>query len=234
MSTFRFKAFSIEQSDAVHKVGTDSMLLGAYMEATHPKSILDIGTGTGVLALMCAQRFPEAQIQALEINPLAVSLARKNFLQSPFAERLSVIEKNIFDYTAHTNYDLIVTNPPYFTEDVESGNENRQLARNASAMPFDQLLEKVKEILDLEGQFYCVLPYSRKAEIESLVKTAELYITRKITLNGTPEKPVRLIYSIQRQPQNLEEEMITIRDNSGSYTEEYIQLTEDFHAFRPR
>ncbi len=137
-SVFRFKQFEVDQSGCAMKINTDGVLLAALAESISPKEILDIGTGTGVMALMLAQRFPEANIEAVEIDEFASATAHKNFLNSPFSERLAVKNVSIEQFQSQHSYDLIISNPPFFVGDLKNVNEKKGMARHTDADFFEK------------------------------------------------------------------------------------------------
>ena len=167
MSTFQFKHFSVSQANTTMKVGTDAMLLGSSVDDERPSSILDIGTGTGVIALMLAQRFAEAKVIGLEIDDDACQEAKANFEQSPWGNRLEAIHGDILNIQFDDKFDLIVSNPPYYENSLISENERTSRAKHAEFLPVNNLLRKVASILTENGSFWVVITYSYDLEIAS-------------------------------------------------------------------
>jgi tRNA1Val (adenine37-N6)-methyltransferase len=231
MNTFKFKYFSIEQADYAHPVGTDAMVLGALVNQKQPNRILDIGTGTGVLALMMGQRFPNASITGLEKNTAAAALAEKNFRQSPYASALTVKAIDFCDYAQSNNetFDLIITNPPYFKSSTLAQGNERNMARHQESLSIEQLLDGVKNLLSEHGVFWLILPKEQAERVVDYSNTMNLQV--RIKLFGKPQKHVRDILMFSRKSNNqVEERELTIRDSDGNYTDQYKAITRDFHG----
>ncbi len=157
---FRFKQFAVDQTGCAMKINTDGVLLGALVEANQAKTILDIGTGTGVIALMLAQRFTEAQIDAVEIDPMAAQTAGKNFINSPYAERLNIYPvgfEQFFEQNPDKKYDLIVSNPPFFINSLKSPEAKRKLAKHTDEDFFKKLI-KISTHLNPDGVCWLIIP----------------------------------------------------------------------------
>ncbi|WP_297334418.1 methyltransferase [Flavobacterium sp.] len=217
------------------KVGTDGVLLGAWAPLEHnPFSILDIGTGTGVVALMLAQRSTAEQIDALEIVDEAYEQAVENFEESPWGDRLFCYHAGLDEFVDEMEdeeYDLIVSNPPFYSEDYSSGNAERDMARQAASMPFDELAEAASLLLSGEGIFALILPYK---EEEGFIKLAEEYslFPYKITrVKGAPQSEInRSLIAFKKAPQDTAAtDELTIETARHQYTSEYIALTKDFY-----
>src|SRR5438105_2831519 len=158
---FQFKQFSVDQSGCAMKINTDGVLLGAIAEANDLATILDIGTGTGVIALMLAQRFPEAKIDAVEIDVDAAQTAERNFKSSPFADRLNVYPLGFEDYFylfPERNYDLIVSNPPFYTSSLKSPGAKKALAKHTDIDFFERLIEAISGQLSYRGLCWLIVP----------------------------------------------------------------------------
>jgi tRNA1Val (adenine37-N6)-methyltransferase len=212
------------------KVGTDSMLLGAFLDVNNKKRVLDIGTGTGVLSLMCAQKNPDIEIDAIELEFLASEEAKTNFSNSIFNKQINLIFGDFLTYTFNNQYDLIFSNPPYFENSLKTENNNKNLARHNDSLPFDLLFEKVKEILGNDGLFYIILPASLENNIINLAEKHKLFLVRKHKIYSKPSILNRIIFVFSkiRVDKILIEELI-IRNENASYTDDYIKLTKDFH-----
>lgn len=229
MSVFKFRQFDVAQSGSVHKVGTDSMILGALLNG-NPNTVLDIGTGTGVLALMAAQQFPKAIISAVEVEQEAFQLASLNFSNAPFSEQLNLFHVNFLQWNTTTRFDLIVCNPPYFKSSMLSPDEVRANARHEMNLGFTSLLVKAKKLLSETGAFWCIIPFDRLQELRETADDHELFVKSIFTIFGKPNHPKRSIVVMQiQQVDALIEEKLTVRNEKGQYTDEYIQLTKDFH-----
>jgi len=176
MSIFKFKQFAVDQTGCAMKINTDGVLLGATVSHPSPQRILDIGTGTGVIALMLAQRFPGANIHAVEIDEQAAKTAERNFQQSPFNHRLTINNIAIEQYIHSEQFDLIVSNPPFFVNDLKNEEVRKGIARHAESDFFDRLIEKTAGLLTANGKLWLILP----------VKQAQMVIARGALLNLKP------------------------------------------------
>jgi tRNA1Val (adenine37-N6)-methyltransferase len=234
MSQFHFKQFSIEQNRCAMKIGTDGVLLGAWAPVNHnPFSILDIGTGTGVIALMLAQRSNAQQIDALEIDEDAYEQATDNFENSPWNDCLFCFHAGLDEFIEEPEdeYDLIVSNPPFYTEDYKTENEQRDLARFADAMPFEDLIEAADLFLSENGIFAIIIPFKEEEHFLALAKEYKLYPLKITRVKGTPSTEIKrslLALSRKETIDFLTDELI-IETARHIYTPEYIELTKDFY-----
>lgn len=230
---FRFKQFSISNSLSAMRVGTDGVLLGAWCPVNGAKRILDIGAGTGVIALMAAQRNSAALIDAIEIDSAAAYECKLNFASSPWADRMSLIEADFNEfYKTSTNlYDTIVANPPYFIDSLECPDNSRARARHSSSLSFNSLIHGAKSILSDHGKLCIITPVEVNDIIEKITSESNLYITRKITVYSISGcKAKRIIWEIcQGIEREREEGSIVIENADHSYTAQYIELTHDFY-----
>ena len=189
MSIFQFKQFSLEQDRCAMKIGTDGVLLGAWTPLTNnPFSILDIGTGTGIIALMLAQRSYAEQIDALEIDDEAYEQATDNFENSPWSDRLFCFHAGLDEFVEEPEdeYDLIVSNPPFYTDDYKSENEKRDLARFTDAMPFEDLIEAAALLLSENGVFAVIIPFKEEEKFLALAKEYDFFPLKITRVKGTP------------------------------------------------
>ncbi len=178
MSKFQFKQFSLEQDQCAMKIGTDGVLLGAWTPIdNNPYSILDIGTGTGIIALMLAQRSAAEQIDALDIDENAYEQSTDNFENSPWNDRLFCFHAGLDEFVEEPEdeYDLIVSNPPFYTENYKSENEQRDLARFQDAMPFEDLIEAAALLLSENGIFSVIIPFKEEENFLALAAAYELF-----------------------------------------------------------
>jgi tRNA1Val (adenine37-N6)-methyltransferase len=234
MSKFQFKQFSIEQDRCAMKIGTDGVLLGAWTPIQHnPNSILDIGTGTGVIALMLAQRSDAGQIDALEIDENAYEQAVDNFENSPWSETLFCFHAGLDEFVEEPEdeYDLIVSNPPFYTEDYYSDNEQRDLARFADAMPFEDLIEAAALLLSEDGIFSVIIPFKEEELFIALANEYELYPKQITRVKGTPTSEIKrsLLAFSRNEKINPQIDELVIETARHVYTSEYIELTKEFY-----
>jgi tRNA1Val (adenine37-N6)-methyltransferase len=229
MSIFRFKHFSIQQSNAALKVGTDSMLLGSLCNWENPKRLLDIGTGTGVLALMCAQRFNFEEITGLEISDEAILDAKANAENSPFHSPVSIHNCSLQDFGDDQLFDAIISNPPYFENSYKNEKEQLRMARHTDSLSFQELTSNISRLLSPEGLAWIIVPNSAETAIETLSSAQNLFVKEKIQLEGKPGKHVRTIFCLSKTETSATTRLFTIRNENGGYSEEYKELTKDFH-----
>lgn len=229
MSKFHFKHFSIEQERSALKVGTDSMILGSLIDSSSKKKGLDIGTGTGVLSLMVAQLNPEIQIDAIEIDHESVIDCKTNFEDSNWSERLKVIHSDFLAFPFQNTYDLIFSNPPFYYNSLLSSDQRTAISKHSFHLPFDRLFEKVRDLLSDIGHFWLIIPAEHAQAIKEIAKENHLFLTNDITIYGKPGKQTRSILSFSKVEKIKTINSLTIRDENGNYTEQYIELTKDFH-----
>lgn len=215
------------------KVGTDGVLLGAWAPLDHtPYSILDIGTGTGLIALMLAQRSGAEQIDALEIDDDAYEQAVENFEESPWADRLFCYHAGLDEFMEEPEdeYDLIVSNPPFYTDAYSSGDEQRDRARFEDALPFEDLVEASALLLSEDGVLAVIIPFKEEARFIALAREEGLYPFKITRVKGTPESETkRSLLAFSREERSLAEEELIIETARHIYTKEYIVLTQDFY-----
>ena len=231
---FTFKQFAIEQDRCAMKIGTDGVLLGAWAPIdNHPFSILDIGTGTGIIALMLAQRCAAQQIDALEIDEAAYEQATDNFENSPWNDRLFCFHAGLDEFIEEPEeeYDLIVSNPPFYSEDYKTENESRDLARFQDAMPFEQLLEAADLLLSEHGIFTVIIPFKEEENFIALANEFELYPLKITRVKGTPTTEIKrsLLAFSRNETTDLPIDELVIETARHVYTQEYIGLTKDFY-----
>lgn len=231
---FTFKQFSIQQDKTAMKVGTDGVLLGSWAPIDHnPFSILDIGAGTGIIALMLAQRTNAEQIDALEIDEDAYEQAVENFENSPWGDRLFCFHAGLDEFIEEPEdeYDLIVSNPPFYAEDYKTENEQRDLARFQDAMPFEELVEAADLLLSENGIFALIIPYKEEDKFIALAKESELFPIKITRVKGTPNTEIKrslLAFGRNVSPE-IEIDELIIEIDRHVYTPEYIELTKEFY-----
>ena len=230
---FSFKQFSVFQDRCAMKVGTDGVLLGAWCPIdNNPFSILDIGAGTGILSLILAQRSNASQIDAIEIDEDAYEQCVENFESSPWGDRLFCFHAGLDEFMEEPEdeYDLIISNPPFYTEDYKTENEQRDLARFSDALPFEDLVEAAHLLLSENGIFAVIIPFKEEEKFIALAKDFELHPFKITRVKGTPTTEIKrsLLAFSKTQKQTLVDELI-IETARHQYTEEYIDLTKDFY-----
>ena len=227
---FSFKQFTVYHDRCAMKVGTDGVLLGAWTDVSSSKHILDIGTGTGLIALMLAQRCSCAQITAIDIDLMAVGQARENIEASKWGNRVNVTLQDLNTYTPNCLFDTIVSNPPYFVDSLKSLDSQRAMARHTDTLSANVLFRKTAELLSDEGKFSLIIPSGQKDYFISLAKEEGLFLSRLtnvITRPGIP--PKRSLMEFKKQISVCEENSLIIEIDRHVYTDEYISLTREFY-----
>ncbi|MFD2892474.1 tRNA1(Val) (adenine(37)-N6)-methyltransferase [Flavobacterium chuncheonense] len=229
---FQFKQFTIAQDRCAMKVGTDGVLLGAWTPLiNNPYSILDIGAGTGLIALMLAQRSHAEQIDALEIDEDAYEQATDNFENSPWNDRLFCFHAGLDEFMdePEDEYDLIVSNPPFYTDTYKSDNTQRDMARFEDALPFEDLVEAADLLLSENGVFAVIIPFKEEERFVQLANDFELYPLKITRVKGTPTSEIkRSLLAFTRIQQSPLVDEIVIETARHQYTPEYTALTKDF------
>jgi tRNA1Val (adenine37-N6)-methyltransferase len=231
-SYFKFKQFTIDQEISAMKVGTDGVLLGAWADCNQAKTILDIGTGTGLIALMLAQR-SNALIDAVEINTPAAKEARSNFNNSKWYKRLNIFNDTFqhFALTQTAQYDLIVSNPPYFTQSKKAQNAERTLARHNDELSIVDLLTGANNLLSQQGLLCFIIPADNYEEYLSQALLNKLFCSKKLWIKPTPEiQEKRVLLEFSHLKSECEEQTLIIEQyGRHKYSEEYKHLTKDFY-----
>jgi len=234
MATFNFKQFTVQQDKCAMKIGTDGVLLGAWCPIdNNPFSVLDIGAGTGILSLMLAQRSHAKQIDALEIDVDAYEQCVDNFEKSPWSDRLFCFHAGLDEFIAEPEdeYDLIISNPPFYSENYKTSNFYRDLARFQDALPFEDLIEAVDLLLSENGIFAVIIPYKEEERFIDLCAEVELYPVKVTRVKGSNTTPiVRSLLAFKRYELSvLTADELVIEINRHEYTDDYIQLTKEFY-----
>lgn len=225
-----FKRFTVWHDRCAMKVGTDGVLLGALAKAPHPKIILDVGTGTGLVALMLAQRFPDAMIEAIDIDEGAVSQAMDNVERSPFCDRIDVRKEDFCKMEKHGTYDLIVSNPPFYEEDTSCPDSQRNTARHTTSLPFSTLIENASAMLSDDGVFAVIIPTERAANFIIECATNGLYLSLRTNIKTTMKKQEkRCVLHFTKEKRTAEVNTLILNDAEGKRTKEYEELTNEFY-----
>lgn len=230
---FRFKKFTVYHDKCAMKVGTDAVLLGAWADTSFCRNILDIGTGTGIIALMLAQR-SQATVEAIDIDKEACVQATENVAASPYTERIKVVHASCADFAASNQqkrYDLIVSNPPYFINSLKCPDNKRTVARHTDTLLLSDLIREAQTLLSPSGRIALVLPYERLEEVKALASANHLYICRQTDVIPSPgAAPKRLLVELSTTEENIKNrDTLTIEEARHQYTPEYIALTKEFY-----
>ncbi|MGB1247322.1 MAG: tRNA1(Val) (adenine(37)-N6)-methyltransferase [Chitinophagales bacterium] len=229
---FQFKQFEVKQDKTAMKIGTDGVLLGAWTSHPDPQYILDIGTGTGVIALMMAQRFPKAKIIAIEIDDNAFTQAKENFAQSKWKDRLTAIHSSLQDFQSTIQFDLIVSNPPFFNQSFLPTEKNRATARHTAELSFEKLLLHTKKMMAKNGKAAFIIPYESSNSFQKLAESNKLYLHNWCKVKGnSASKFKRSLFSFEGQKTEdiNDTKALVIEKERHQYTEEYKALVKDFY-----
>lgn len=231
--TFVFKQFNIQQDKCAMKIGTDAVLIGAWVDAKGAKTILDIGTGTGVIALMLAQK-SDAKIDAIEVELSAFEQASENARFSKWNEQIKVHHKAFqeFSNSVSHKYDLIVSNPPYFVHSSKAAGEERSHARHNDLLPFEELIKGVVKTLDKKGRFCVILPKQEAAMLRTIAEREGLHLSKLLRVRTKADKDTekRHLMQFEFKPQSFSESTLVIeKDGRHEYTDEYKALTKDYY-----
>ncbi len=231
-SRFHFKKFSVRHDRSGMKVGTDGVLLGAWADVSQATRILDIGTGTGVIALMLAQQTnPDVKIEAIEIDENAFEDASENFSNSPWHDRLTLHHGSVQNFTTPKQYDLIISNPPFFQRSFKPPNAQRISARHTENLSFQDLLKSVDRFLSEKGKLNIVLPYAEGIQFVKFADHVNLYCSRNYNFRTRKEKPIeRSLLEFSKIRKELEEgEILLYNDMGEAWSTEYQKLTQNFY-----
>ncbi|WP_235817900.1 tRNA1(Val) (adenine(37)-N6)-methyltransferase [Formosa haliotis] len=233
MKPFTFKQFEVQQDRCAMKIGTDAVLLGAWTSLeSRPFSILDIGAGTGVIALMLAQRSNAELIDAIEIDDEAYEQCVDNFENSPWGDRLFCYHASLEEFTEEIEdeYDVIISNPPFYSEDYKTDNNQRDLARFADALPFEHLIDSASILLSEAGVFNVIIPFKEEDYFIQLAAKKHLYPNKILHVKGNPSSEIKrslIAFSFSELGPEINE--LIIETERHQYTEDYINLTKDFY-----
>jgi tRNA1Val (adenine37-N6)-methyltransferase len=234
LSKFQFKQFTVNQDRCAMKIGTDGVLLGAWCPIeNNPLSILDVGSGTGILSLMLAQRCNAEQIDAVEIDEDAFEQCVDNFENSPWGDRLFCYHAGLDEFVEEPDeeYDLILSNPPFYSENYKSDNSQRDLARFQDALPFEDLIEAADLLLSENGIFAVIIPFKEEKKFIDLCAEVELFPIKVTRVKGTPTTEIkRSLLAFKRyELSTLTSDELIVETSRHEYTLEYIELTKAFY-----
>lgn len=228
MAAFRFKQFAVEQDGVAMKVGTDGVLLGAWADCSKAKRVLDIGTGTGVIALMIAQRSDAQSIVGIDIDDSAAACAAHNFAFSPWSTTLRAEQSSVQEF-AGEKFDLIISNPPYFVDSLLCPDSQRTTARHTTSLTFEDLDKAVCRLLNKGGKFALILPVE---QMERYISMTQLHLVRRCDVYpvvGGQVKRVMAEFAFEKGTDVVVENLAIERGQRGNYTEQYMDLTKDFY-----
>jgi len=230
---FRFRQFEVSHYRSTMKVGTDAVILGAWLEVSSAKNILEIGTGCGIIALMLAQK-SAAIIDAIDVDEESANEAGENFANSPWNNRLKSFHFALNDFADKKAgiYDLIVSNPPFFQNSLLPPSEKRQLARHNSNLSFEDFLDYGSRLLSHDGRLVVILPVSEEMKFIEIAEKKSLFLLSKLEIFPKPSKPkkrVILVFSSTKR-ENPNIDSIILRNEDGHYSDDYRRVTKDFHA----
>jgi tRNA1Val (adenine37-N6)-methyltransferase len=215
------------------KIGTDAVLLGAWATIAHnPASVLDIGSGTGIIALMLAQRSNAQDIDAIEIEENAYEQCVENFENSPWNDRLYCYHASLEEFTEEIEdtYDLIISNPPFYSEKNKSADKQRDLARFEEALPFDHLIASAAKLLSNHGKFEIIIPYKEESRFIDLALKENLFLNGILRVKGSPHTEIkRSLIEFSFEKTDVKPKDLIIETERHHYTEDYIDLTKDFY-----
>ena len=241
--TFLFKKFSVDDEKSSIRVGTDAILLGSWADLTTANNILEIGTGCGVIALMLAQR-SNAKITAIDIHRESIEQATENFSLSPWNDRIHPVEISLQEFACKQDLEInmIISNPPFFTNSLKSPDPSKNIAKHDQHLPLDELMGSARQLFSLPGtpssdrtqkqQSICIIiPYSKAAEVENSACHYGLYLRKQLVIYPILGKPAnRIILEFSNQPvTKIETACLTIRNSDYSYSEQYKELTKEFY-----
>lgn len=231
---FEFKQFKITGGNSGMPVSTDGVMLGAWADVSTAKSILDIGTGTGLLALMCAQRNPTASIVAVDIDNSAAKAAIRNVELSPWQSRVTVNELDVLKHNFSHTFEHIICNPPYFNSGQVAKNQSRAAARHSHLLPHKELVIRCFDLLDVDGKASFILPTEEAEHMLAYATQIGWFVHRKLEIRTTQNKPIsRILFELVKIPCHLESQQMTIQtpglDNKLSYSAEFKLLTQAFY-----
>lgn len=231
-SYFQFKQFTVHHDKCAMKVGTDGVLLGAWCTPPLQGNILDIGTGSGMIALMLGQR-STAQIDAIDLDEAACLQAQENVDRSPYADRITVTHQSLQKYVQQMEYkyDLIVSNPPYFIHSLKSPDDQRTTARHTDSLSLDELISNSSLLMTEQGRIALILPFEQREELLTIAARHDLSVVREAHVIPIPDAPPKrlLVELTQGKHEASTPQSLVIEITRHQYTPEYIRLTRDFY-----
>lgn len=229
-TSFTFKQFTVNHDKCAMKVGTDGVLLGAWAPVANAKQILDVGTGTGLIALQLAQRNQLATVTAIEIDPSAAVQAKENVQGSPWADRIKVVCSDFREFQSEVKFDLIVSNPPYFIDALKCPDEQRNIARHTGGLNYELLFRHAAHLLGEEGLVSVIIPVEAEKAVVDAAWNNRLFPLNRLRVITKPGKNCRrVLFTFSFQNKECIEESLCIEVERNNYTPEYIALTKEFY-----
>ncbi len=231
---FHFKKFSIQQDKTTMKVNTDSVILGATADFSNSKTILDIGTGTGLLALIAAQKNPDSKIFAIDIDENSCLQAQENFEKSAWKENFEVKNSSLQEFSKENLFfDSIICNPPYFVNSLKSPNAKKNVARHSDSLPYNELIFCSSKLLTEKGKFFVMIPFFETENFINISEKNNLFAKNILKVRYSPQKNVYIsILEFSKIKFETKIEILNIEtENKGEYSQEYKHLTKDFYLF---
>jgi len=229
---FQFKKFTIYHDRCAMKVGTDGVLLGAWVNVTGMEKVLDVGTGTGLVALMMAQRNSNLSIDAIDIDTEAIGQAKENVKNSPFQDQIKCYSQSLQDFSVNCNqkYDLIVSNPPYFVQSLKSPENTRTLARHTDSLPIGEFIKISSGMLSVQGRIALVYPHNETGKILSFAEENGLYVSEQVNVFPKPDSlPKRILIELVKEQVPMEESSLTIEKDRHIYSDEFVELVKNYY-----
>ena len=230
---FQFKQFTIHHDRCAMKVGTDGVLLGAWTNIENARRIIDIGTGSGLIALMLAQRCPSATVSGIDICENAVSQAKENAKNSPFSQKINIEHSSVQDFAENnpSAFDLAISNPPFFTNSLLSPTRERTLARHAESMPLSSLFASAAKLLSSEGRFSSIYPFDNLREILDCAASYHFFLLRQTTVFPTPHvHPKRILLEFSKLPHSTPiYNTLIVETERHHYSDDFRALAKDFY-----
>lgn len=227
---FKFQKFTVYHDQCAMKVGTDGVLLGAWVDVSDATNALDIGTGTGLISLMMAQRNSDLKISAIDIDNSAIGQAKTNINQSPYHDRIATEEVSLQELSSDNKYDLIVSNPPFFNDSLKSDDNQRNLARHTDSLSVEDLLDFSSKLLTKQGKLSLIYPHEYKERLMSLAPQYNLYISRLVDVYPTPTSiPKRILIELSKENLPTYENKLVIEEARHIYSASFKALVEEFY-----
>jgi tRNA1Val (adenine37-N6)-methyltransferase len=227
---FRFKQFAVTQGRCAMKVNTDGVLLGAWAHIKGADTILDIGTGTGVIALMMAQKNGTADIDAIDIDEEAFTQSTMNFNATVWADRLHPHHMSLQRFSAPIKYDVIISNPPYFINDYASEDHRSNVAKHGTELTYEDLVAGICRLMNDNGKAFLVLPYFNVPVFETIAAKGNLFITKRADVVAvTGKKCYVTLLQLEKTTKAYTIDTIQIQNPDNTFTEQYKSITKEFY-----